>query len=66
MSKPPESPLKNVPMETIEQGFARVLKDITGYHYVVRIKDIDFETGETILKVDVLETGANGDAVFTA
>jgi hypothetical protein len=66
MSKPPESPLKNVPMETIENGFAKVLAEITGYRYIVRIKDIDFETGETVIKVDVLGTGMNEETVLKA
>lgn len=66
MSRPPESPLKNVPMESIEKGFAKVLADITGYQYSVRIKDIDFETGETVLKVDIMDTGMNEGTVLKA
>ena len=66
MIKPPDSPLKNVPMESIEKGFARVLAEITGYRYSVRIKDIDFDTGETVLKVDIMDTGLDEGTVLKA
>ena len=49
--------LKNVPIYSIEETFSKGLNDLTGYVFRVRIKEINFETGETILEVHVVDQG---------
>ena len=50
-------PLKNVPISMVEQELANALNRVTGYNFRVIIKDINFETGETILEVHVVDEG---------
>ena len=51
------SVLKNVPVSELEKGFAKVLQEITGYRFVINIKDVNFEAGETVLEIHVLDLG---------
>ena len=41
----------------VEQELANALNRVTGYNFRVIIKDINFETGETILEVHVVDEG---------
>lgn len=52
--------LKNIPISTIEDEFANCLNKITGFNFTVNIKDLNFETGETVLEVHVVDVGDKG------
>ncbi|MBU2550162.1 MAG: hypothetical protein KKB20_17270 [Proteobacteria bacterium] len=49
--------LKNIPISDVEKEFSKALHNLTGYYFTVSVKDIDYETGETVLEVHVVDLG---------